>query len=82
MRRVDSSWTTAIGMCPTGAAMGSSRRFERVEVKPQALEWLLNIACDRRFRVSADNLKLGLGASDSFKRNIQLQAQAYCREGR
>ena len=37
--------------------------FERVEVKPQALEWLFNLCCGHRFRISADNLEAGRGAS-------------------
>ena len=51
--------------------------FELVEVKPQALEWIFSNACAFRFRVSADNLRQGLGASDTFKRAIVEQAGLY-----
>lgn len=66
---------------PDGRTAEQQRQFERVEVKPQALEWLFCVAAQRRFRVSADNLEQGLGPSDDFKQAIWLQAQSYCREG-
>lgn len=55
--------------------------FEQVEVKPQALEWLFSVAAGAPFRVSADNLTLGLGPSTAFKQAIADQAQAYCQTG-
>lgn len=66
---------------PDGRNPGQQRAFERVEVEPQAMEWLLNVACGRRFRVSADNLEMGLGASDGFKDAIYHRALHICREG-
>ncbi len=41
---------------PDGRTVEQQRAFEQVEVKPQALEWILSVACGRRFRVSTDNL--------------------------
>lgn len=52
--------------------------FERLEIKPQALEWMFSTACAKPFRVSADNLNSGLAASDLFKNRIAQQAQIYC----
>lgn len=66
---------------PDGRSAEQQAEFERVEVKPQALEWIFARACGLRFRVSADNLDAGLGPSESFKRNIWEQVQRYCREG-
>ena len=66
---------------PDGRSAEQQAEFERVEVKPQALEWIFAQACGLRFRVSADNLDAGLGPSDQFKRNIWLQVQSYCRDG-
>ena len=66
---------------PDGRNPEQQRSFERAEVTPQALEWLLNVACGRRFRISADNLEMGLGASDGFKIAIRNRALRYCREG-
>lgn len=66
---------------PDGRSQEQQAEFERVEVKPQALEWIFSQACGLKFRVSADNLDAGLGPSETFKRNIWRQVQAYCREG-
>lgn len=66
---------------PDGRSVDQQVEFERVEVKPQALEWLLAEAAGRKFRVSADNLSLRLGASDAFKADIALQARSYCKNG-
>lgn len=55
--------------------------FEHVEVKPQAVEWVLSKSCGIRFRVSADNLLLGEGASVHFKKAVLEQVLTYCREG-
>lgn len=66
---------------PDGRNLDQQLEFERVEVKPQALEWLFSAAAGWRFRVSADNLSLDQGPSDSFKDAICQQAQFYCRQG-
>lgn len=41
---------------PDGRSAQRQREFESVEVKPQALEWILSEACGRRFHISTDNL--------------------------
>ncbi|MBY6212082.1 elongation factor P hydroxylase [Microbulbifer agarilyticus] len=66
---------------PDGRSAEQQAEFERVEVKPQALEWIFARACGLGFRVSADNLDAGLGPSDGFKRAIWQQVQNYCTEG-
>ena len=66
---------------PDGRSTEQQALFEQVEVKPQALEWLLSTACGYRFRVSADNLEADLGASEGFKQAIFEQVQHYCRQG-
>lgn len=66
---------------PDGRNAEQQRAFEQVEVRPQAIEWLLSVAAGRRFRVSADNLEAGLGASETFKRNIYQQVLAFIAEG-
>src|SRR5690606_38179118 len=63
---------------PDGRSPEQQQKFEQVEVKPQALEWIFNRACGVKFRVSADNLTLGLEASPEFKANIAAQARQYC----
>ncbi|WP_439133697.1 elongation factor P hydroxylase [Pseudomaricurvus sp.] len=66
---------------PDGRDEQQQTLFERVEVRPQAMEWIFSIASGRDFRVSADNLEAELGASESFKDAIFQQVQQFCAEG-
>ncbi|MFT7558701.1 MAG: elongation factor P hydroxylase [Flavobacteriales bacterium] len=66
---------------PDGRSAEQQSEFERVEIKPQALEWILSQACGRRFRVSADNLTANAQASSEFKQNIYAQVLHYCEYG-
>lgn len=66
---------------PDGRNAEQQWAFEKVEVRPQAIEWLLSVAAGRRFRVSADNLEAGLGASDAFKQNIYAQVLNFVADG-
>ncbi|MEZ5435299.1 MAG: elongation factor P hydroxylase [Pseudomonadales bacterium] len=66
---------------PDGRDAEQQHLFERVEVKPQALEWLLHVACGLRFRVSLDNLGDGAGDGRAFKDRVYEQACAYVRDG-
>jgi len=42
--------------CPDGRDQAKQLEFEAVEVKPQAIEWALCLACGVEFNVSSDNL--------------------------
>jgi elongation factor P hydroxylase len=42
--------------CPDGRDIQKQLEFEKVEVKPQAIEWLLCTAAGFKFNVSVDNL--------------------------
>ena len=66
---------------PDGRTEQQQAEFEKVEVRPQAFEWIFSVAAGRRFRVSADNLEAGLGASDDFKDAIHAQVLQFCRNG-
>ncbi|HRH77191.1 MAG TPA: elongation factor P hydroxylase [Cellvibrionaceae bacterium] len=66
---------------PDGRTLQQQSQFEQVEVKPQALEWIFSVAAGMRFRVSADNLSQGMGASVAFKQAVAQQAQNYCSAG-
>lgn len=66
---------------PDGRTAEQQALFERVEVRPQALEWLFSAAAGRDFHVSADNLSAGLGASEAFKEAIYQQVMAFCQQG-
>ncbi|WP_440996985.1 elongation factor P hydroxylase [Arhodomonas sp. SL1] len=44
--------------------------FERVEARPQALEWAFSLAADAPFRVSVDNLDGDPGDPEGFRRAV------------
>lgn len=62
---------------PDGRSAEQQACFERVEVKPQAIEWFFAQACGRPFRLSVDNLSLIEPDNDSFQRAVVQQAQVY-----
>ena len=55
---------------PDGRTADEQAEFEKVEVRPQAFEWLMSQAAGHKFHISADNLAADIGASDSFKGNV------------
>ncbi|WP_461482479.1 elongation factor P hydroxylase [Porticoccus sp.] len=63
---------------PDGRTARQQRAFEQVEVKPQALEWMLSNAAGHRFRISADNLAGGVAASEAFIAAVAEQARNWC----
>jgi len=66
---------------PDGRTAVQQQEFERVEVKPQAIEWFFSKSVGIKFRVSADNLQNDLGASVAFKRAVYTQTLAYIQNG-
>lgn len=66
---------------PDGRSALQQHEFEQVEVKPQALEWILSVSCGVKFRLSADNLEAGGAPSDAFKASVITQVQGYLRDG-
>lgn len=66
---------------PDGRTADEQAEFEKVEVKPQALEWLLSEAAGHKFHFSADNLGANRGASDAFKKSVQQQVLCYLEIG-
>ena len=66
---------------PDGRDQQQQQAFEKVEVKPQALEWMFSVAAGRKFFLSADNLSGTGELSESFAGNVQAQAVAWCRTG-
>lgn len=66
---------------PDGRTAAEQAEFERVEVRPQAYEWIFNQAAGRRFHFSADNLSAGLGASDQFKQDVLSRVHQLLTEG-
>lgn len=66
---------------PDGRSAEQQALFQKVEVKPQAMEWILSQAADHRFHVSLDNLNGTNDEISSFKEAIYQQVLAYCNQG-
>lgn len=66
---------------PDGRNAEQQKHFERVEVKPQALEWILSVATGYHFRVSLDNLNGIESNPNGFKEAIYQQVLIYCDKG-
>jgi elongation factor P hydroxylase len=55
---------------PDGRTADEQAEFEKVEVRPQAFEWLMSQAAGHKFNFSADNLSSDIGASEDFQQNV------------
>jgi elongation factor P hydroxylase len=66
---------------PDGRTSLQQQRFEQVEVKPQALEWILSQAAGYRFHLSIDNLNGEIDNTEGFKLAIYQQIEFYCANG-
>lgn len=63
---------------PDGRTHAQQVAFEKVEIKPQAIEYLFTQACQKPFRVSQDNLFAQFDTSQStFSSDVYHQAQRY-----
>lgn len=64
--------------CPDGRSAQVQARFEAVEVKPQALDWMFCVAAGYPFHVSCDNLN-GEFEPDrvQFQRRVHQQVMHY-----
>ena len=66
---------------PDGRTQQQQLEFEQLEIKPQALEWILSRVCGHQFHFSADNLEGGAVISSAFKNNVSIQAKLYIGQG-
>jgi hypothetical protein len=66
---------------PDGRTAEQQELFQSVEVKPQAIEWILSMAVGYRFRVSIDNLNGSESNTDLFKKAVFQQVKIYCEQG-
>jgi len=66
---------------PDGRTAEQQEVFQSVEVKPQALEWILSQAAAFRFRVSIDNLNGSESNTEAFKAAVHNQVKVYCEQG-
>lgn len=67
--------------CPDGRNEAEQKKFEQVEVKPQAIEWAFTIAAGRQFSVSTDNLDGAEPDREGFTRAVKEQLTLYIEEG-
>lgn len=70
---------------PDGRSAQQQCEFEKVEIKPQAIEWILTKACGRGFNISTDNLdgdasEIAIGR-EAFAKNVVLQVKKYLENG-
>ena len=66
---------------PDGRSAEQQRIFEQVEVKPQAVEWILSEAAGVPFRVSVDNLNGEATDATPFKMAVFAQVLEYVETG-
>lgn len=66
---------------PDGRSPEQQQLFEQVEVKPQAIEWILSDAAGFRFNVSVDNLSGEVTDSQPFKDAVYRQVVHYAQHG-
>ncbi|MDX1351455.1 MAG: elongation factor P hydroxylase [Thiomicrorhabdus sp.] len=66
---------------PDGRSAERQAEFEKVEVKPQALEWIFSQSAGFTFHFSADNISLNNQPSPSFQQAVYNQVQSYLNNG-
>lgn len=66
---------------PDGRSLEQQQEFERVEIKPQALEWIFSVACNHQFHFSADNLEANPEISKTFQLKVLRQVKDYLSNG-
>ena len=66
---------------PDGRSANQQSEFERVEARPQALEWIFSDACHFAFHLSADNLEGGFGPSETFEAAVHAARTQFLEAG-
>ena len=66
---------------PDGRNSAQQALFQQMEIKPQAMEWILSVACGYKFCVSIDNLDGGSLETETFKLAIYSQVLHYVQQG-
>lgn len=64
-----------------GRSLDEQVEFERVEAKPQALEWIFADACAFEFHLSADNLESGVTSSGRFEVAVRAEKENFLQVG-
>jgi elongation factor P hydroxylase len=66
---------------PDGRNEQQQKKFEQVEVIPQAIEWAFNVAAQKKFHVSSDNLDGFQADNKGFKKKVFAQVSIYLLQG-
>lgn len=66
---------------PDGRTAEQQALFQQVEIKPQAMEWLLSMAAGYRFQFSIDNLNGECIDTKAFKEAVGEQVLQYQQQG-
>ncbi len=66
---------------PDGRDADTQRRFEQVEARPQALEWIFAEACGWPFVLSADNVEGDARPSEALAAAVADRKARYLRDG-
>lgn len=66
---------------PDGRTAEQQKIFEQVEIKPQAIEWILSVAAGYHFHISADNLNGEATDASEFKQAVFAQVRIYRKQG-
>lgn len=66
---------------PDGRNSSEQELFQSMEIKPQAMEWILSTAARYRFGVSLDNINGSEADTKAFKLAVYSQVQHYCEQG-
>lgn len=66
---------------PDGRNEAQQKKFEQVEIVPQAIEWAFNVAAQRKFHISADNLNGYQADTTRFKRKVYQQILIFLEQG-
>ena len=66
---------------PDGRNEKQQKKFEQVEIYPQAIEWAFNVAAQKQFNTSADNLNGYQGDNHGFKAKVYQQVLEFIEQG-
>jgi len=66
---------------PDGRNEQQQKKFEQVEVIPQAIEWAFNVAANKKFHLSSDNLNGFQADTDGFKKKVFQQVNIFLKQG-
>jgi elongation factor P hydroxylase len=66
---------------PDGRDEQQQKSFEQVEIIPQAIEWAFNVAAQKKFNVSSDNLDGVQADTEGFQAKVLAQVNLFLVEG-